>query len=278
MVLTWEKVERYRDRTFRRRPSLAVKGTRSALAFIQQVGFCTAFSVHPHLACLWVAASGERRPRMPHHTHSDPVLGLTWDLKDRLPDARQVFYARLLCGKPSLISLEFLPSFYRLFGTPTEGLPHSGLGLVEQGILDWLSTRPPQPTYQLRLHGDFRGPLSKPRYEKAIGRLQEKLLVLKTRTVYEPKFTYYWGLVEKTFPKEVRKAGRLSRQGALRKILQRYFDTALCARRRDLLSIFRGLDAAELDAALEAMAGKGILQKGRRFHGLEGLWFSRNVI
>ena len=116
MDLSWEEVERYRVRTFHRRASLAVRGATSAMSFIQQVGFCTAFSAHQHLPCLWVAICGRRRPRMPHHTHSDYAIGLTWELKDRLPDERRVFYARLLNGKPSLISLEYLPYFYRVFG------------------------------------------------------------------------------------------------------------------------------------------------------------------
>jgi hypothetical protein len=276
MDLSWEEVERYRDRTFRRRALLAVRGATSAMSFIQQVGFCTAFSAHQHLPCLWVAICGRRRPRMPHHTHSDYAIGLTWELKDRLPDERRVFYARLLNGKPSLISLEYLPYFYRVFG-PQAGTPRA-LGLTEQGILDWLGTHPPQPTYQLRLHADFRGRLPKARFEKAMARLQGLLYVMKTETVYEPKFTYYWGLVERAYPGAIRQARRISAEAALARILRKYFETVLCARRRDLLSVFRGIEPPRLDAALRELADARQLVEGVRISGKEGRWYLRRMI
>jgi hypothetical protein len=278
MDLTWDEVERYRDRTFRRRASLAVRGATSAIRFIEQAGFCTAFSAHEHLPCLWVAVCGRRTPRMPHHTHSDYAIGLTWNLKDRLPDERRVFYARLLNGKPSLISLEFLPYFYRAFGPQSESGAPRTLGLTEQGILDWLAMHPPQPTYQLRLHADFRGRLPKARFEKAMARLQELLYVMKTETVYEPKFTYYWGLVEKAYPQAVRQARRTSAEASLARILSRYFDVALCARRRDLLSIFRGIDPPRMDAALAELVDSRKLAAGLKIAGKEGRWFLRPMV
>ncbi len=277
MKLTWEDVERYRDRTFRRRASLAVRGGRSALRFIHEAGFCTAFSAHEHLPCLWVAVCGQRNPRMPRHTHSDYAIGLTWNLKDSLPDARKVFYARLLHGKPSLISLEFLPYFYRVFGPQRGGSPGS-LSLVEQGILDWLMTHPPQPTYQLRVHADFRGTLHKARFEKAMARLQELLYVIKTQTVYEPKFTYYWGRLDQVYPKAVERAQNLSREEALEKILRRYFEVVLCARRRDLVSIFRGLEPGLLNAVLEELTGDATLRAGQKIAGKDGFWLVRTVV
>jgi hypothetical protein len=271
--LTWEQIERYRDRTFHRRRSLRVRGAKSALAFIREVGFCTAFSAREHLPCLWVAVCGRRRPRMPHHTHSDYAIGLTWELKDRLPDERRVFYARLLGAKPSLVSLEYLPYFYRVFGLESSGGALGALGLTEQGILDWLGTHPAQPTHALRMRADFRGELSKPRFEKAIGRLQELLYVVKTQTVYEPKFTYYWGLFERVFPEAVRRARRVSREAALERILGKYFETAVCARFRDLRSIFPALAPGQLETALSELVGRGFLRRGVRIAGAKGLWF-----
>jgi hypothetical protein len=270
--LTWEQVERYRDRTFHRRRSLRVRGAKSAMAFIREVGFCTAFSAREHLPCLWVAVCGRRRPRMPHHTHSDYAIGLTWELKDRLPDERRVFYGRLLGGKLSLISLEYLPYFYRIFGPEDSGEALGAPGLTEQGILDWLRTHPAQPTHALRQRADFRGGLSKTRFEKAIGRLQELFYVVKTQTVYEPKFTYYWGLFEKVFPEAVRRARRVSREAALERILRKYFETVLCARYRDLRSIFPALAPGLLEAALNELAGRGVVRRGAEISGAKGLW------
>jgi hypothetical protein len=278
MALTWEQVEKHRDRKFRRRSSLRVRGAASALEFIKDVGFCTAFSAHDHLPCLWVAICGKRNPRIPHHTHSDYAIGLTWHLKDRLPDERKVFYARLLNGKPSLISLEYLPYFYRVFG-PLAGENFPGkLGLTEQGILDWLRTHPPQPTHALRINAAFEGKPRKTRFEKAVAKLQEQFYVVKTQTVYEPKFTYYWGLFARVFPQAARQAARVSREKALERILVKYFQAVHCARRRELLSIFKGLDAASLDAALASLQRRKVLRAGLKFPKMAGLWYSQNVI
>lgn len=277
--LTWDQVERYRDRTFHRLKSRRVRGAPSALRFINDVGFCTAFSRHDHLPCLWAAICGERHPRMPVHTHSDYAIGLTWHLKDRLPDRRQVFYARLLCGKPSLISLAFLPYFYCLFGPRGREAGSYALSHTEQGILDWLTTHPPQPSSALRRHGDFRGYLNKARFEKAMARLQKLLYVVKTETAYDPKFTYFWGLFERVFPKAVRKSRRIEREDAARRIFERYFQVALCARKKDLLSIFSGVDPALMAEALEDLVREQVLLTGVRIRGSTGSWYvSRHAI
>jgi hypothetical protein len=274
--MTWEDVERYRDRTFRRRASLRVRGSRSALAFIGEVGFCTAFTPHPHLPSLWAAVCGERQPRMPRHTHSDPSLGLTWALKDELPDARRVFYGKLLTGKPSFVSLEYLPYFYRVMGPMGAQAGLAGPGTVEQCLLDWLSSHPPQTTFQLRRHADYRGVLSKARFEKAMARLQGLLYVVKTRTVYEPKFTYVWGLFEKAYPEAVRTARRIPAERAVDGILRKFFAVALCARRQDLLSIFRGLDTRALDAGLGRLRHTGFVRNDVKIKGAPGNWYVSN--
>ncbi len=270
--LSWAQVERYRDRTFHRLKSRRVRGARSALNLINEVGFCTAFSRHDHLPCLWAAICGERRPRMPRHTHSDYAIGLTWYLKDRLPDRRQVFYARLLHGKPSLVSLAYLPHFYALLGPEGRESGPGALSLTEQGILDWLTTHPPQPSSAIRRQGDFRGYLSKARFEKAMARLQRFFYVVKTETVYEPKFSYYWGLFDRTFPQAARKARRISREEAAKRILEKYFQVALCARKKDLLSIFPGVDQALLLRTLDALVQERAMLAGVRIKGASGIW------
>jgi hypothetical protein len=271
--LAWEQVERYRDRTFRRLKSRRVQGAPSALNFINDVGFCTAFSRHEHLPCLWVAICGERHPHIPVHTHSDYAIGLAWELKDRLPDRRQVFYGRLLHGKPSLVSLEYLPCFYRLFGPQGREAGFGALGITERGILDWLITHPPQPSSAIRRQGDLRSYLSKARFERAMARLQRRLYVVKTETAYEPKFTYYWGLFDKTFPEAARRAYRLKRDEAARKILEKYFQVALCARRRDLASIFSGLDLTLMAETLNVLVEEGVLLAGARIKNASGTWY-----
>ncbi len=74
---------RYRDRRFRRLPHLRVRGERTALLFVNDVGFCSTFARFPEgVPCLWEAVAGRRDPRWPKHSHHDHWIGLTWELKE----------------------------------------------------------------------------------------------------------------------------------------------------------------------------------------------------
>ena len=113
--ITCQQLEAIRDRTFHRLPHLRIRGEQSALRFIRKVGFCFTFSTFGFSApCLWVAVSGRRHPRWPKHTHHDPAVLLTWELKDILPAKRLVYYGKLLKGRPTLVSLELFPAFVAL--------------------------------------------------------------------------------------------------------------------------------------------------------------------
>src|SRR3989442_102989 len=106
-------LERRRDRRFRGVPRLRGRGDASALAFIHDVGFCSPFYRFPEgVACLWEAVVGRRNPRWPRRSHHDDGVGLTWQLKDTLPSRRDVYYGKLLKGRPLLVALDVFPAFY----------------------------------------------------------------------------------------------------------------------------------------------------------------------
>ena len=114
-VLARVDLERSRDRTFRRVPTRRIRSERDALAFVNEVGICSTFYRFPEgLACLWEAVVGRRDPRWPRRSHHDAGVGLTWELKDRLPARRAVYYGKLLKGRPVLVALDLFPAFYAL--------------------------------------------------------------------------------------------------------------------------------------------------------------------
>src|SRR5512139_576250 len=97
LCYTREQVERWRDRVHRRTPRLAVATPRQALSFINEVGFCFAFkSEHSELPCLLHATAGSREPVVSEHTHHDPTISFVWEMKEKLPAERKVYYGRLL--------------------------------------------------------------------------------------------------------------------------------------------------------------------------------------
>jgi len=266
---SFEELEPARDFTFRRTPARRVRGETTALRFISETGFCTAFSRRVNLPCLWVAICGRRNPRMPVHTHHDYGIGLTWNLKDSLPEKKLVFYGRVFRRLPGFVSLEYLPYFYRLFAPESSlsgELPHAA-----RGILDRLRTNPRQTTAQLRLYGALYGArrLSKAVFEKAIAELQQRFLVARTEAVYEPKFTYIWDLFERQYPAAVKAGRKLSRQQAIDTILGKYFRVVLYARLADVRSLF-GLHPEEAREALARLAAAGSITGPVRLpsHGL----------
>ena len=112
LLSTRRAIEDWRDRSFRRRPTLKVRGEQSALRFVNEVGFCFTLSDFGlPVASLYVAVCGRRHPRRPIHTHHDPEIGLTWNLKNSLPAKRLTYYGKLIKGKPTLVSLDLFPAF-----------------------------------------------------------------------------------------------------------------------------------------------------------------------
>ena len=112
---TLAQLEALRDQTFRRRPAIRVRGEKSALAFINEVGFSFTLSDFGlPVPCLAMAVAGRRRRPWPRHTHHDEPIGLAWNLKDSLPAKKLVYYGRLVKGKPTLTSLECFRAFFAL--------------------------------------------------------------------------------------------------------------------------------------------------------------------
>ena len=61
-----ESLARERRRRFRQEPGRRVRSARAALAFVEDVGFCSTFYRFPDgLACLWEAVVGREKPRWP---------------------------------------------------------------------------------------------------------------------------------------------------------------------------------------------------------------------
>src|SRR5919109_2154571 len=146
-----------RDRHFRRAPRLRVRSAQSALAFVNDVGFCSTFYCFPEgVPCLWEAVVGRARPHWPRHSHHDAAVGLTWRLKDELPAARHVYYGKLLKGRPLLVALDVFPAFYALVRGRQRAHDYRAeygagrLSLVARRIMDALTREHPQYTRELR--------------------------------------------------------------------------------------------------------------------------------
>jgi hypothetical protein len=278
VVLTRRAIEAWRDRSFRRRPALKVRGERSALRFVNEMGFCFTLSDFGlPVASLYVAVCGRRHPRWPIHTHHDPEIGLTWNLKNRLPAKRLTYYGKLIKGKPTLVSLELFPAFCALI---REG-KGSGDYIVDyrQGrmttsgvrILEALHEHGPLATPALRKAVALHGAGRTADFDRAMAELQRGLWIVKVEEVYDPDFYYRWDLLDNWLPKPLAAARCLDRADAVRRLCVAYLRGAAATQARFLASLL-GLGLEEIGAALDALDAEGSVRQGQPLRGLPGSW------
>lgn len=228
---TWESIELKRDKIHRRSPELAVRTRNQALRFINKVGFCFLFkSSDSELPSLWNAMCGMRDALPPKRSQRGPYLSFMSDLKSIAPDGKKVYYGKVLQGRPTVISLEFLPYFFALYhrlGRKDEYLNEylrGRLSPLSKEIMEALIDSSPQDTKGLRLFVGSNSRIKNPSFEKAIGELQSKLLIVNVAKDYDP-FTFEWEPVHKSFGQQLAKVRTISAEEARVKILGKYIET-----------------------------------------------------
>jgi winged helix DNA-binding protein len=254
-----------RDRRFRRAPGLRVRNVKSALAFVQDVGFCSTFYCFPEgVPCLWEAVVGRARPRWPRHSHHDDGVGLTWQLKDDLPAARHVYYGKILKARPMLVALDVFAAFYAL-GRGRQRARHYAaeydagrLSHTARRLMDALAREHPLYTRELRGNAFMLESTKTREFERAMAELQQGLWLVKTQERYEPTFSYRWDLLEAWLPEAVAEGRRLSRAAALDRLLTRYLDAAVFSTSRGLARLF-GLPAADVAACATRLIRRGVV-------------------
>lgn len=270
-------LERLRARRFRCAPGRRVRDARGALAFVAEVGLCSTFYRFPDgVACLWEAVTGRARPKWPRHSHHDAGVGLTWDLKDRLPTARRVYYGKLLRGRPLLVALDLVPAFYALVRgrqRARDYLEEYAAGRMSHSarrIMDVIVKEHPLYTRDLRANAFLLDPARTREFERAMAELQQGLWVVKTQERYEPTFSYRWDLLEAWLPDGVAAGRRLGRERAVEQLLERYLRGSVFAREPGLARLFR-LRREEVRAAVQRLARAGVLAE-RAVTGWPGRW------
>ena len=259
---------RLRDRRFHRIAALAVRSARAALAFVDAVGFCSTFYRFPEgVACLWEAVVGRADPRWPRRSHHDDGVARTWELKDTLPARKQVYYGKLLKGRPILVARDLFPAFYALVRGRQRArdwrheYAAGRLSHTAHHLMQALVREHPQYTRGLRASAFMLEPRRTREFERAMGELQQGLWVVKTEERYEPSFSYRWDLLEAWLPDAVAEGRRLRREAAITRIVERYLRGAVFTTERRLARLL-GLGADEAAAALARLESAGALRTG----------------
>lgn len=242
-MINVKKLQTLRARTFNLPPHKRLSTPRQALTFVNQRGFVYFWTIKGiDLPSLWTAVAGDRPVA---DQHDDPGH-ITWGWKDNSLDKKIWYYAKILRGKATMISLEIAPYFYALsenYGAPEEDY----LIAYREGRL----TQAAKQVYETLLeHGklntlDLRK-LSKlsnakdSEFNKALEYLQRdfKILPVGVAQAGAWKYSHIYEITTRHFPDLSEQARRISESQARAKILQLYFDMVGAAQMRDVNKLF----------------------------------------
>jgi hypothetical protein len=118
------------------------------------------------------------------------------------------------------LARRMIPYFISLWGIPRRQeknrLTRSALAVLRILRKEW-----EMATADLRLES---GITDRKSFSYAIDELQSAMIVIPTEVIYEPKFTYLWGLAEERFAAEL--ARKVGRNTALREIARCFLNGA----------------------------------------------------
>jgi hypothetical protein len=262
-------LERHRDHHFRRLPSRRISGARAALSFIEESGFCSAFTAGLGVPCLREAIEGRREPRLPEHIQHDRAIMMTWRLKDELPARRTVYYGKVIAGRPGFVALELLPAFLRL-----RIAPGGYKRLYERGLLshcaklvmDALTQRGTAETKALKLTSGYAQPNRRADFDRAMKELQEKFLALKVEERYDP-FTYVWDTVEHRWGEAIRDARSLWPNAAPYASMRAYYEIAGFGNERAAARIL-GIGADLVETAARRLERDRVVLRNQHVAGI----------
>ncbi|PYR99895.1 MAG: hypothetical protein DMG12_19420 [Acidobacteria bacterium] len=216
-----DEIEEYRDSRWQREGAGCLETAEQAERFIERVGFttCLTDSRRPGPS-LYVAVCGRRDAVMPRNVQKDPEASHTWMLKDQILRRGRVYYGKLPRGKAMFLAPRMIPYFNALWGVPRSEqktrLSNNALAVLRVLRREW-----EMATADLRAKS---GVTDRKVFTSAIDELQASMIVVPSEVVYQPKFTYLWGLAEERFPKEL--ARKIHRQTALRELARCFLDGA----------------------------------------------------
>lgn len=230
--LTRRQVNRYRHQLLF---GYRVRTKRQALAFVNSLGFCYAFTTGPgELPGLFDVLATRSVDRM---------WSWAWQWKDELASEKKLFYGKVLRRKPTYISLTYLPQFYALTGNVGEADDYlqayreGQLSLLAKGIYEYVRDHGPCSTWMVRKQFVSRGDRSGP-FHRALTSLQERLLIGKVGELERGSYSFIWDTFDRWLPQAVRAASRITAVHAAATILERYLRTTGAASLKVIAAMF----------------------------------------
>jgi hypothetical protein len=216
-----DEIENYRDSRWHREGEGQIQTAVQAERFIDRVGFANCLTDSRKLGpSLYVAVCGRRDAILPRNVQKDPETSHTWTLKDELLRRGNVYYGKLARGNAMFISRRLVPYFKTLWGLSRRE-EKQRLSKTAHAVLRVLRKEWEMGTADLRAES---GVSDRRAFTTAIDELQVAMIVIPSDVIYQPKFTYLWGLAEERFPDELMR--KIKRHEALREVARCFLDGA----------------------------------------------------
>jgi hypothetical protein len=246
-----DEIEEYRDAQWLREGAGRIETAAQAERFIETVGFasCLTDSRKPGPS-LYVAVCGRRDAVMPRNVQKDPECSHTWMLKDEILRRGKVYYGKLSRGKATFLAPRMIPHFRALWGVRRQE-EKVRLSKAAKAVLKALRKEWEMASADLRSDSGIQ---DRKLFTRALDELQAAMIVVPADVVYEPKFTYLWGLTEERFPKELSRT--VARQTALREIARCFLDGAGLTVRGELARV-TGLSRPDAGLGNRALVKEG---------------------
>jgi hypothetical protein len=215
------EIEEHRDASWQRESASSIQTAVQAERFVGRVGFaaCLTDARRPGPS-LYVAVCGRRDAILPRNVQTDPETSQTWYLKDELLRRGRVYYGKLARGNAMFLAPRMIPYFSALWHIPRreekKRLSSPALAVLKALRKEW-----EMGTADLRADS---GIPDRREFTQALDELQRAMIVVPTEVLYEPRFTYLWGLAEERFPKELSR--RVDKRAALCEIARCFLQGA----------------------------------------------------
>jgi hypothetical protein len=274
--LSAAQLRRYRERTFRYKPTRRVRTVADAVRFVNERGFVYFWPITGvTLPSLWAAVAGNRPVS---DQHDDPGH-ITWGWKDSLLGERKWYYAKLLRGKATLVSLATLPYFYALSENYGD-YQHDYLALYDEGrltadaraVFEALLEKGPLHTIALRKEARLS---ANTRFEKALVELQTGLKILPVGVAQAGawRYSHIYDIVDRFFPELPAQAGALTRAQARAHLARLFLDSVGAATAKDVQRLFRW-PAEEVKRSCAQMLESGAALAIASVAGESGEWLA----
>lgn len=217
MKISFEEVEDFRDRKWRREETLKVETALQAEALVEDLGFCLALTdARTNLPSLYIAVCGRRDAHSPKNVQKDYEMSLAWTLKDEVMQRGRVYYSKLCKSRAMFVAPRMIPFFNAIWGVPKKEEKEK-LSPDAQKVLKVLRREWEMGTADLRAEAKIE---NRADLTKALDELQKAMKVVPQECLYHPTFTYIWTLAEARFPKELAK--KITREDAVRELARQF--------------------------------------------------------